>query len=157
VVDVPTTLESQHLILDTLLQDLKQDGEWGKPRKQRIPRWQITDLPDPDDRQIFAMLAGSREQMEYGYYGYHYQDAYDTVPFRYRLTAPLPQIILPVISRTGRCYLKLEGNSDDLTAIKWEEGAPWRFSVQVRRNDGQPDQYIVKGILSRGEERLDFA
>src|SRR5215831_5886273 len=57
-VDVQATLESQHLILDTLLQDLKQDGDWGKPRKQRIPRWQITNLPDAGDRQIFAMLAG---------------------------------------------------------------------------------------------------
>ena len=159
-VDVQATLDSQHLILDTLLQDIKQNGEWGKPRKQRIPRWQITDLPDPNDRQIFAMLAGSREQMEYSYYGYNYQDAYDTVPFRYRLTAPLPQIILPLIARTGRCYLKLESSSDELTEIKWEEGEPWRFSVRVRCNDRQSDQYIVEGVLRRGEERsqlLDFA
>ena len=63
------------------------------------------DLPDAGDRQIFAMLAGSREQVDYGYYGYSYQDAYDTAPFRHRLTAPLPQI-LPLIARTGRCYLK---------------------------------------------------
>src|SRR5262249_49025276 len=105
--DVPATLESPHLILDTLLQDLKQNGEWGKPRKQRIPRWQIEDLPDPNDRQIFAMLAGSREQMEYSYYGYNYQDAYDTAPYRHRLTPPLPQIILPLIARTERCYQRL--------------------------------------------------
>ena len=160
IVDVRTTLDSQHLILDTLLQDLKQNGELGKPRKQRIPRWQIADLPDPDDRQIFAMLAGSREQMEYSYYGYNYQDAYDTAPFRYRLTAPLPQIILPLAARTGRCYLKLETHSDELTGIKWEEGEPWRFSVRVRRNDRQPDQYTVEGVLRRGEEppqQLDFA
>ena len=154
-VDVQATLESQHLILDTLFQELKQDGEWGKPRKQRIPRWQISDLPDPSDRQIFAMLAGSREQSDYSYNGYNYQDTYDTVPFRYRLTAPLPQIILPLIARTGRCYLKLEGNSDRLSKIKWEEGEPWRFSIQVRRNTS--DQYIVEGVLRRGEEQLDFA
>ncbi|MGH9856007.1 MAG: SWIM zinc finger family protein, partial [Blastocatellia bacterium] len=159
-VDVQATLDSQHLILDTLLQDLKQNGEWGKPRKQRIPRWQIADFPDPNDRQIFAMLAGSREQMEYSYYGYNYQDAYDTVPFRHRLTAPLPQIILPLIARTERCYLKLENNSDELAGIKWEEGEPWRFSVRVRRDDRQPDRYTVEGVLGRGEElpqQLDFA
>src|SRR5262245_33639587 len=154
-VDVQATLESQHLILDTLFQELKQDGEWGKPRKQRIPRWQISDLPDPSDRQIFAMLAGSREQSDYSYYGYDYQDTYDTVPFRYRLTAPLPQIILPLIARTGRCYLKLDGNSDSLSKIKWEEGEPWGFSIQIRRNTS--DQYIVEGVLRRGEEQLDFA
>jgi superfamily II DNA or RNA helicase len=157
VVDVQATLESQHLILDTLLQDLKQNGEWGKPRKQRIPRWQITSLPDGGDRQVFAMLAGSREQTDYGYYGYDYQDAYDTAPFRHRLTAPLPQIVLPLIARTGRCYLKARSDSDELNLVEWEEGEPWRFSISVRRDDGRPDQYVVEGVLRRGEERGDLA
>jgi superfamily II DNA or RNA helicase len=157
VVDVQATLESQHLILDTLFQDLKQNGEWGKPRKQRIPRWQIAGLPDASDSQIFAMLAGSREQSDYSYYGYDYQDAYDTAPFRHRLTAPLPQIILPLIARTGRCYLKPQGDSDELDEVRWAEGEPWRFSVQVRRDDGRPDQYIVEGALRRGEERCELA
>src|SRR5262245_26203800 len=152
VVDVQATLESQHLILDTLLQDLKQNGDWGKPRKQRIPRWQITSLPDAGDRQIFAMLAGSREQMDYGYYGYDYQDAYDTAPFRHRLTAPLPQIVLPLIARTGRCYLKARSDSDELSLVEWEEGEPWRFSIRVRRDDGRADRYVVEGVLRRGEE-----
>ncbi len=157
VVDVPATLDSQHLILDTLIQDRKQDGHWGKPRKQRIPRWQIGELPEPDDRQIFAMLAGSREQMEYSYYGYNYQDAYDTAPHRYRLTSPLPQIILPLIARTGRCFLRLDGYSDDVTEASWVEGEPWRFSVRVRRDDEHPDRYAAEGVLERGDERLDFA
>ena len=157
VVDVQATLESQHLILDTLIQDLKQNGEWGKPRKQRLPRWQITNLPDAGDRQIFAMLAGSREQVDYGYYGYDYQDAYDTAPFRHRLTAPLPQIVLPLIARTGRCYLKPRSDSDEMSAIEWEEGEAWRFSIRVRRDDARPDQFIVEGDLFRGEERCDLA
>jgi superfamily II DNA or RNA helicase len=157
VIDVQATLESQHLILDTLLQDLKQNGEWGKARKQRIPRWQITGMPDESDRQIFAMLAGSREQSDYSYYGYDYQDAYDTAPFRYRLTPPLPQIILPLIARTGRCYLNPRGNSDELSEVEWVEGEPWRFSIQVKRDDERPDQYVVEGVLRRGEERGDLA
>ncbi|MBO0861531.1 MAG: SNF2 helicase associated domain-containing protein [Chloracidobacterium sp.] len=157
VIDVQGTLESQHLILDTLLQDLKQNGAWGKPRKQRIPRWQITAFPDASDSQIFAMLAGAREQSDYSYYGYDYQDAYDTAPFRHRLTAPLPQLILPLIARTGRCYLKPRGDSDDLAEIQWEEGEPWRFSIQVHRDDGRPGQYIVEGVLRRGGERCDLS
>ncbi len=157
VVDVEATLESQHLILDTLHQDLKQNGEWGKARKQRIPRWQITSMPDASDRQIFAMLAGSREQEDYSYKGYDYQDAYDTAPFRHRLTAPLPQIILPLIARTGRCYLKPRSDSDELNVVEWEDGEPWRFSIRVRRDDQRPGQYIVEGVLRRGEERCDLA
>jgi superfamily II DNA or RNA helicase len=156
VVDIPTTLDTQHLIIDALMQDRKLDGEWGKPRKQRIPRWQIGELPEPDDRQIFAMLAGAREQFEHGYYSYNYQDAYDTVPYRYRLNPPLPQIILPLIARTGRCSLKIDRNSDDLTRIVWDEGEPWQFALRIRRDEEKPDQYQVTGTLIRGEEQLDF-
>jgi hypothetical protein len=153
VVDIPTTLEQQHVILDTPLQDRKQDGEWGKPRKQRLPRAQISELPDPDDQQIFAMLAGSREQLEYGYYGHNYQDAYDTAPSRYRLTPPLPLIILPLIAKTGRCFLKLDPHSEELTAVNWDEGAPWQFFVEVRRSEKKPDQFEVNGTFRRGGEQ----
>jgi intein/homing endonuclease/superfamily II DNA or RNA helicase len=155
VIDVPTTLESQHLILDTLLQDRKQDGHWGKPRKQRIPRWQIAELPDPNDRQILAMLAGSREQLEYGYYGYN-QDAYDTAPFRYRLTSPLPQIVLPLIGKSGRGFLTLDKYSEELIAVNWDEGEPWQFFVEVRRQEKSRDVFDVKGSFRRGQERLDL-
>src|SRR5215510_13646790 len=78
-------------------------------------------------------------------------------PFRYRLTAPLPQIILPWIADTGRLYLRLKSHSDELSAIKWDGGEPWRFSIQVRRSEQQPDQYVAKGALRRGEEQLEFA
>ena len=155
-VDVPATLGSQYAILDTLIQDRKQDGEWGKPRKHRIPRPQIVELPDALDRQIFAMLAGSREQMEYNYYGYN-QDAYDTAPFRHRLSAPLPQIVLPLIARTGRGFLKLDENSELLAPIVWDEGEPWRFVIRVRRGEATPEQYEVRGDLRRGDETLDLA
>src|SRR5262249_7150881 len=77
--------------------------------------------------------------------------------FRHRLTAPLPQIILPLIARTGRCYLKPQGNLDELNEVRWDEGEPWRFSVQVRRDDGRPDQYIVESALRRREERCELA
>jgi superfamily II DNA or RNA helicase len=156
VVDIPSTLGSQYVILDTLVQDRKQDGEWGRPRKQRIPRHLISEFPDPLDRQIFAMLAGSREQMEHSYFGYNYQDAYDTAPSRYRLSAPLPQIVLPLIARSGRCFLKSSPHSDEIASVSWNEGEPWRFSVQVRRGEMLPEQYEVKGVLRRGEEELDF-
>ncbi len=156
VVDIPATLETQHLIFETLLQDLRQDGEWGKLRKQRMPRWQLAELPDPGDRQVFAMLAGSREQMDSSYYGNNYRDPYDTVPARYRLTSPLSLIVVPLIARSGRCFLRLDSRSEETIEVKWDERGPWRFSVVVRGNKSQPHQYLVEGILRRGEEQLDL-
>lgn len=157
VVDIPATISSQHLILDALAQDRKQNGEWGKPRKQRIPRHQIAELPDPIDAQIFAMLAGAREQQEFNYHGYNYQDAYDTVPSRYRLTHPLPQILLPLIARSERCFLKPEEESEDLPPVEWDEGGPWRFAIRLGRDEAAPEQFEVKGILVRAGEELDLS
>lgn len=153
IVDVSATIDSQYLILDTLIQDRKQDGEWSKPRKLRIPRWQIAELPDPDDRQILAMLAGSREQVEYGYYGYN-QDAYDNAPIRYRISSPLPQIVLPMIAKTGRGFIRPTSVSDELNPMHWEGDAPWKFFIEVARNPEKQDQFLVSGVLQRGEERL---
>ena len=36
-------------------------------------------------------------------------------------------------------------------------GEAWRFSIRVRRDDAQPDQFVVEGDLFRGEERCDLA
>ncbi|MFN0088238.1 MAG: SNF2-related protein [Blastocatellia bacterium] len=157
VVDIPATIASQHLILDALTQDRKQNGDWGKPRKQRISRHQIAELPDPIDARIFAMLAGAREQQEYTYHGYNYQDAYDTVPSRYRLTHPLPQILLPLIARSERCFLKSEEGADDLPRIEWDEDGPWRFAIRLGRDAEAPEQFEVRGILSHGGEEIDLS
>jgi superfamily II DNA or RNA helicase len=156
VIDIPATLGSQYLILDTLIQDRKQDGDWSKPRKHRIPRWQISEFPEVQDRHIFAMLAGSREQIEFNYYGYS-QDAYDTVPFRYRLSAPLPALLLPAIGQTGRCFLRMTEGSDDLKPVVWDGGEPWRFSVDMRQDLTSAGNYQLVGLLRRGEEQLNFA
>src|SRR5262249_30073385 len=117
------------------------------------PAGQTPGRPPGGARQVFAMLAVSREQMDSGYYGSDYQDAYDTAPFRHRLTAPLPQIVLPLIARTGRCYLKARSDSDELNLVEWEDGEPWRFSICVRRDDRRADQYGVEGGLRRGGGR----
>jgi superfamily II DNA or RNA helicase len=151
IVDVPATVASQKLVLDVLMRDRRKDGQWGQPRKQRIPRWQIAELPNPVDREIFASLAGAREQYEHSYY---YQDSYDTAPYRYSLIPPLPQILLPIIARTGRCGLRTATNADDWFKVEWDDGAPWQFWVEIK---ARGERYEVKGELRRGEERMELS
>ncbi len=150
IIDVPSTISSQRLYLEILIRDRRQDGEWGKPRKQRIPRWQIAELPDPIDRQIFASLAGSLEQSEYGYY---FQSSHDSAPFRYSLISPLPQILVPVIARTGRCGLRLGAVEDEWIGVSWDEGEPWEFWVGIKR---EGDHYLVEGNFRRGEQEMEL-
>ncbi len=154
VVDIPATIQSQDLVLDSLVQDQKQNGEWGKPRKVRIARSQIVDLPDPLDSQIFAMLAGAREQMDYGVFAYGYQDGLDSVPNRFRLAHPLPRILLPLLAQTNRCFVKRFANEDDLSPISWDENGAWQFVVHVARAAESPATFHVSGKLVRPGEEL---
>src|SRR5262249_25526832 len=66
-IDVPSSQTGQGLGLEVSVRERKRDGEWSKPRAQRIWLPQIAGLPDPDDRHILSTLAGAREQN--GYYG----------------------------------------------------------------------------------------
>ena len=42
-----------------LYRERKQNGDWSKPRSQRLALDQIPRLPDPADREIMALLVGA--------------------------------------------------------------------------------------------------
>src|SRR5262249_55131924 len=66
-VDVPTSLQTGALVVEIGYQTRKKDGGWTKPKSQRIPKEQIPHLPDPEDRELLALLIGAREQNAYTY------------------------------------------------------------------------------------------
>src|SRR5262249_12388868 len=85
VVDVAETMEGNGLALEVAYRERKKNGEWGKPKSQRIPKSAIARLPDPMDRQVLALLVGADERTGYGY-GYSYGYYYDSAPCRYLLS-----------------------------------------------------------------------
>src|SRR5690606_12694709 len=88
-------------------------------------------------------------------YGYGTDFDYRTFPFRYQLTDPQPELLLPLVCRTGRCMLRLHANDDpkEWLPLAWDDGEPWRFRLRVDRSaDG--NRYEVAGVLERGTERM---
>ncbi|MDQ3009649.1 MAG: DEAD/DEAH box helicase [Acidobacteriota bacterium] len=151
VIDVPQTMSSQRLTLDILTRDRRADEGWSVAQKRGVPYRMIADLPDPADRQILASLGGAREQ--YDYNSYYNPFSYDA-PSRYSLFAPLPQLLLPAIARTGRCGLRLVTNSPDWFLVEWDEGEAWQFRIEI---EPMKNQYQIKGVLHRGEERMELS
>jgi superfamily II DNA or RNA helicase len=145
------------LHLEILWRDLKMDGSWSKPKSRHLRREWQQQIPDVIDRQILASLAGANPVLGPGYYGYQSYDG--TVPNRYRLTDPQPRLMLPLLCRTGRCYLRLqkeEGGDEPLAApLTWQDGEPWQFRLEMRAS-GDADHYEIVGALRRGEERMDL-
>ena len=132
VVDASKPQIGDHLSLEVMYRQRKQNGEWSKPKGQRISHTQITQLPDIQDREIVSMLVGAKEQVYGGVsYGYSY---YDSAPVRYQLTPPVALALMPRLCATGRCWLRTTTVGDvQPHTLSWEGGEPWEFWLEVAR------------------------
>src|SRR5207249_4070570 len=117
----------------------KRDGEWSKPKFQRINYDQIPALPDPADRQVLSLLVGAQQRSQWSGYGY-----YGSTDVQYTFSEPMQEAILPLMCRTGRCYLMTAGDSANLRPLAWDEGAPWEFAIQVSASE-PGKEYAVTG------------
>lgn len=148
LVDVQSSVAGGNLILSLISQDRKGDGNWGKSSQLSLKRSQIAQLPNPEDREIISTLAGCKQN-----YGYSYLD-YDTVPGSCMVMHPLSGLVMPVIARTGRCFLRESNKADDPAALAWDDGDPWRFRLEMSRHI--KGGWALSGVLWRGEERMDL-
>jgi SNF2-related domain/Helicase conserved C-terminal domain/Bacterial SNF2 helicase associated/SWIM zinc finger len=155
ILDVPQTLTGQGLTLDVSHRQVKKDGEWSKPKSQRISLKQIAKLPDADDRHILALLVGAKEQDPYYGYSYSGYASHESAPCRYRLAAATQDAVVPPMCRTCRCFLRA---SDDapLQVLTWEDGPPWEFRLELVLGDSGKN-YVLNGALHRGTERMPLS
>ena len=150
VVDVPDSLSAGSLILRLGSRDRKADGNWSRLKPLALKLDEVAQLPLPEDREILSALGGGMQ-----YYGYGSSPSYYHVPASYLVTHPLARSIVPRAVHTGRCYLRENAESDDLTALAWDEGGAWHFKLEMRqRPEGG---WTVSGVLHRGEERMDVS
>jgi superfamily II DNA or RNA helicase len=154
VVDVASTLLGGGLAVEVAYRERKKDGNWSKPRSQRIARDQVPNLPDPADRQIVACLLGAREHV--GGYAYPYYGYYDTGACRYQLSSSMQETLIALMCRTGRCLLRRSSDAPELPVLQWDDGPPWEFWLVVRLDDAGKE-YQLMGQLRRGEERQPLA
>jgi superfamily II DNA or RNA helicase len=153
VVDVYSTLHSQGgLALEVYFRDRRKDGEWTRPKSQRIPRSAIARLPEDADREILTLLSGGKDIGQPGYSNL----GYDSIPNAYQISGLLPNLVIPLIARTGRGRLSLPEFGDVLLPFEFDEGEPYEFWLEVRPGK-QAGQNVIAGSLRRGNERLDLA
>ncbi len=149
VVDAPASLNGGALVLTVGARDHKATGGWTRLKGLALNVDQIAGLPLPDDREIVSALCGSMHE-----HYYYNPRGYLQSPTSYRLLYPLCLQIMSRAARTGRCYLRSTMDSDDLTPLGWDEGGPWTFRLEMRPRD--PQGWEVKGVLHRGEQRMDL-
>jgi superfamily II DNA or RNA helicase len=60
------------------------------------------------------------------------------------------------LARTGRLRLRRTDGEDDPPTVRWDDGQPWRFSLDVRAELGGK-RWAWRGSLRRGEHRMDLS
>jgi superfamily II DNA or RNA helicase len=138
VVRAETGPEHPGLAIEIEARERRKNGAWGKPRAHSIAYQMLPSLPDPQDRQILQILIGTPR------YSMHA----DTGSCFYPSAAALAEL-LPLICRTGRCFLRFGDLRAELQPFDWDAGGPWQFQLEVRREESA---YAVIGSLRRGEE-----
>ena len=113
------------------------------PLRLRLDR--ISDLPEAADRTILSMAMGA------------YQAGYGDVPESVLLRDPLAATIVHLAVETGRCFCSRNPPDFDSIPLRWDDGDPWRFELEMAREPTRTEssgKWIAGGWLHRGDERL---
>lgn len=154
LIDIPATLEREGLQVEIAYRRRRSDGGWAKPKSKRLNREQIETLPDPTDRQILGLLAGSPDPHDYRY-RYSYSGSFSPSLARHQVPAPIQAMLVRLMCESGRCFCRKAGEKEGLVPLRWDEGPPWEFRLEIRRAE-EEKSYTVGGSLRRGEERVSM-
>ena len=153
IIDVAASLAGGVLVIELMTRDRKANGEWGKPKPARLTPSDIQSLPSRTERHMLERLVGARPHFNYGAwtdYGYELS--------RFRLHGVLAADVVPLLCVTERCLARVIAGTGPrsqplLLPLAWDDSAPWRFAVSIRRDDVE-QVYVIDGSLERNAERM---
>ncbi|MEX2672374.1 MAG: DEAD/DEAH box helicase [Phycisphaeraceae bacterium] len=139
--------EQGDLTVDVMVRQPKRDGGWRRAQSRRITREQARQLPEEADRQIFALVYGVQEETHRAWYDE--EDANS----RLYLEPAVQQAIVQRMCETGRCVRPSEDDDAETEVpVSWLGGESW--SLHLALEHGPRSQYVLRGVLRRGEERM---
>ena len=68
-------------------------------------------------------------------YGYGYAQTYLPTPESPVLSPALASMLMPLVARTGRCFLRPLNEPDNLLPLAWDDGGPWNFVLELQRGE----------------------
>lgn len=123
-------------------------GVVGKPKKLKLRKIDLLNVPDEEDRQILTALPGCANSAV-SYYG---ED--DSFPDQYLLSAASHHVVRQICA-TGRAFIKNSANSETRLPLAWDGDGQWRPVSQIEKSaDGK--SFVVSIRLKRGGESLEL-
>lgn len=175
VLDVAASLANNQIVIDLARRQRKQSGEWGPLR----PWWYAPAAThvkyDPEDRLLLALLdeahhgaaalAGARtssngstrsrgrSSRQRGSSKSAAAAARGTRRFFLRKDQAG---LVERLAKSGRLRLKRSDGEAEPPTMRWDDGQPWRFSLDIREEPGGK-RWTWRGVLRRGDNRMDLA
>jgi len=148
-VDVQASMSVANIVLAVETRDKKSDGSYKPPVHISIKRGQLRHLPEAD-REIMSLLSGGLE-----YHGWGDPDRFGHLPSSSLVSPTLAAMLLPLVVKTGRCYLKKARQTAEPSPLQWDHGEPWQFELQMKQRE--ITGWTVSGFFRRGEERMELS
>ena len=171
VLDVAATQTHNQVVIDLARRQRKPTGEWGPLR----PWWYAPRAAhvkyDPEDRLLLALLDEAHHGISSHAGGSTNGTALTSSPSSShspaRVASDLRGIrrfvlrkdqagLVERLAKTGRLRLRRTEGEDDPPTMRWDDGQPWRFSLDIRTEMGGK-RWAWRGGLRRGENRMDLA
>src|SRR5271167_293392 len=149
VVDVAKNVHGSDLVLSLQSRKRNANGSFSRPKVLSLSQGQIAQLPLPEDREILSALRGGQSYI----YGYGYAGTYLPISESALLSPALASMLMPLVARTGRCFLRPRNEPDNLLPLAWDEGGPWNFLLELHRLGDTA--CTLAGFFQRGEERRE--
>ncbi len=149
VVDVAKNVYGSELVLSLQSRKQNANGSFSRPKALSLSQGQIAQLPLSEDREILSALRGGQSYI----YGYGYAGTYLPIPESALLSPALASMLMPLVARTGRCFLRPLNEPDNLLPLAWDEGGPWNFHLELHRVGEKA--CTLTGFFQRGEEQRE--
>ena len=130
VVDVAKNVHANDLVLSLQSRTRNAHGGFSRPKVLSMSQGQIDQLPPSEDREILSALCGGHAFI----YGYADSRGYERVPESALLSPALASTLMPLVVRTGRCFLRPLNEPHSLLALAWDVCAPWTIVLEQRRH-----------------------
>ncbi len=160
ILDVPSTLAYNQVVIDLARRQRRPSGDWG-PLK---PWWHAPGTPhakyDPEDRDLL-MLLDEAQALALANNGTLPPGAgpIESMGTRRYVLRHNQSMIVEKLAKSGRLRLRRTEGEDDPPTMRWDDGTPWRFALEIRPELGGK-RWSWRGSLRRSEgrgDRMDLA
>ena len=162
ILDAPASLAENALVV-TLARRLPKKTAAERAAKGKRRKWQAREpwKLEPEDRLLLAHLDEGRADRDPADPDAALKGAASpggpAIPKRFVLRPEVQAGLLEKLSRTGRCRLRRTEDEPNPPLLRWDDGRPWRFVIDVKAADPTARRWTWRGSLRRNDERMDLA